>query len=90
MKSEKIILKVASGSNVSSLAGSIVKSVESNKEVELNAIGASAVNQAVKAFTIARGLLASKSIDVLCKTGFKVVDIDGKEVTSIVLKLIVM
>ena len=45
----KNILKVAGNSNVSSVAGSIVKSIEDGKKVELHAIGASAVNQCCKA-----------------------------------------
>ena len=48
MEKEKIILKVAGKSAVPKLAGSIVLSIEDDKEVELHAIGASAISQAVK------------------------------------------
>lgn len=83
------VLKVAGHSCVSSVAGSIVKSIEEGKEVELSAIGASAVNQTCKAIASARGLLAYKSLDLLIRPGFKVVEIEGKEVTTMIFKIVI-
>lgn len=83
------VLKVAGHSCVSSVAGSIVKSVEEGKEVELSAIGASAVNQTCKAIASARGLLAYKSLDLLVRPGFKVIEIEGKEVTTMIFKIVI-
>lgn len=83
-------LKVAGKSPVKSVAGSIVKSFEDGKEVEVSAIGASAVNQAVKAMAMARGMMSTKGYDLYVAPGFDSVVIDGEEKTSIrfVLKLI--
>lgn len=64
------ILKVAGNSTVSAVAGSIVKSIEDGKKVELHAIGASSVNQTCKAIANARGILSSKGIEALVRIGF--------------------
>jgi stage V sporulation protein S len=50
---------------------------------EIQAIGASAVNQAMKAITIARGYLEGDNIDLVVVPGFHEVDIDGKERTAL-------
>lgn len=83
------VLKVAGNSCVSSVAGSIVKSIEDGYEVELSAIGASAVNQTCKAIASARGLLAYKSLDLLVRPGFKVIHIEDKEVTTMIFKIVI-
>jgi stage V sporulation protein SpoVS len=87
--SEMNVLKVAGKSSVPSVAGSIVKSLESGKEVELHAIGASAVNQTAKAIATARGILASKAKDLYCAIGFSETEIEGEQRTLIVFKVIV-
>lgn len=83
-------LKVAGKSSVKSVAGSIVKSFEDGKEVELYAIGASAVNQSVKAIAMARGFMSTKGYDLYVAPGFTTTEIDGEEKTAIrfVLKLL--
>ena len=48
------LFKVSSGSHSTSIAGAIAKSIRDEREVVLQAIGAGAVNQAVKAISIAR------------------------------------
>lgn len=63
-------IKVSSKSPVPQLAGSIVISVENGEDVELRAIGASAVNQMYKAAASARGTLASKGKDLCIVPGF--------------------
>lgn len=75
------ILKVAGNSNVLSVAGSIVKAVEDGNRVELHSIGASSVNQTVKAIATARGILATKGYDALVKIGFSNTVIEGYERT---------
>lgn len=67
---ETVTLKVAGGSNVKGLAGSIAKCIEEGKNVELLSIGASAVNQAVKGVALARGYLASNGRDLYLAPGF--------------------
>ena len=81
------ILKVSARSRSTSVAGAIAGVVREHKRAEVQAIGAGAVNQAVKAVAIARGYLALDGIDVVCIPAFAEVDIDGQERTAI--KLIV-
>lgn len=84
----KIVLKVASSSNPSSVAGALVKNMQEGKDVELLAVGAGAVNQAVKAVAIARGYVSPQGVDITIKPGFKDVEIEGKKKTAV--KLIVI
>lgn len=84
----KIILKVASSSNPSSVAGALVKNMQEGKDVELLAVGAGAVNQAVKAVAIARGYISPQGVDITIKPGFEDVEIEGKKKTAV--KLIVI
>jgi len=80
--------KVSAKSNPASVAGAIAGVILEGSEVELNAIGAGAVNQAVKAIAIARGFVAPNGINLACVPAFKKSDIDGNEKTSI--KLIIV
>lgn len=84
----KIVLKVASSSNPSSVAGALVKNMQEGKDVELLAVGAGAVNQAVKAVAIARGYISPQGVDITVKPGFEDVEIEGKKKTAV--KLIVI
>lgn len=76
-------IRVKSASDVKALAGSITKSLEEGNEVEVQSIGAGAVNQAVKAIAMARGFIAPKGKDVIVRPGFGETMIDGKEKTVI-------
>lgn len=84
----KIVLKVASSSNPSSVAGALVKNMQEGKDVELLAVGAGAVNQAVKAVAIARGYISPQGVDITIKPGFEDVEIEGKKKTAV--KLVVI
>lgn len=84
----KIVLKVASSSNPSSVAGALVKNMQEGKDVELLSVGAGAVNQAVKAVAIARGYVSPQGVDITIKPGFEDVEIEGKKKTAV--KLIVI
>lgn len=86
MKKDVMIIRVAGGSQVSGVSGSIAKSIRANKDIEIHAIGASAISQAVKSITTARGILATSGIDLLIKTGFGTTVIDGQERTMIIFK----
>lgn len=81
------ILKVSSKSAPNSVAGAIAGVVRESGNVELQAIGAGAANQAIKAVAIARGYLAPGGTDIVCIPAFASVSIDGEERTAI--KLIV-
>ena len=81
------LLKVASKSDPKAVAGAIAGFIREEGRVEVQAIGAGALNQAVKAVAIARGYLAPSGIDLYCIPGFKEVKIEEEERTAI--KLIV-
>ena len=72
------ILKISSKSNPNSVAGAIA---------EMQAIGAGALNQAVKAVAIARGFVAPAGVDLVCIPAFAEVEVEGEDRTGI--KLIV-
>lgn len=81
------ILKVSSKSMPNSVAGAIAGVIRENKSVEVQAVGAGAANQALKAIAIARGYLAPSGIDIICIPAFTSVMIDGEERTA--MKLII-
>ena len=83
----KIVLKVSSKSNPNSVAGAIAGGLQENKKVELQAIGAGALNQAIKAIAIARGFVAPSGVDLVCIPAFAEVEVEGEDRTGI--KLIV-
>lgn len=77
------ILKVSSRSLPNSVAGAISGVIRENSAVEVQAVGAGAANQAIKAIAIARGYLAPLGIDMVCIPAFANVVIDGEERTAI-------
>lgn len=77
------IIKVAAKSRSTSVAGAIAGVIRESGRAEVQAIGAGAVNQAIKAVAIARGYLELDGIDVICIPSFVEVDIDGQERTAI-------
>lgn len=81
------ILKVSSKSAPNSVAGAVAGVIRESGCVELQAVGAGAANQAIKAVAIARGYLAPGGIDIICIPAFASVLIEGEERTAI--KLIV-
>ena len=82
------IIKVAAKSRSTSVAGAIAGVVRENGRAEVQAIGAGAVNQAVKAVAIARGYLELDGIDVVCIPEFVEVEIDGQERTAVKLSVV--
>ena len=81
------IIKVSANSRTSAVAGAIAGVVREHKRAEVQAIGAGAVNQAVKALVLAKGYLEGDDIHVICLPEFVDVDIEGKVRTAI--KLVV-
>ncbi len=77
------ILKVSSKSSPNSVAGAIAGVMRENGSVEVQAIGAGATNQAVKAIAVARGYLAPCGMDLVCVPSFAQIEIDGKVKTAI-------
>lgn len=81
------VLKVSTKSNPNSVAGALAAIIKEKNIVEIQAVGAGAINQAVKAIAIARGFVAPSGRDIVCVPAFTDIDIDGEERTAI--KLIV-
>ncbi len=77
------ILKVSSRSVPNSVAGAISGVVRDHGAVEVQAVGAGAANQAIKAVAIARGYLASLGMDLICIPAFASVTINEEERTAI-------
>lgn len=82
MAEDKVNLKVAGRSDPSSVAGSAVKNIVEGNDVALTAIGAGAVNQMLKAVTIARSMAASSGYDLYFVSGFATEIINGEEKTA--------
>ncbi len=77
------ILKVSSKSNPNSVAGAIAGVMREEGSVELQAVGAGAVNQAVKATAIARGFLSPSGCELISTPSFTSVNISGEDRTGI-------
>ncbi len=77
------IIKVSAASRTSAVAGAIAGVVREHNHAEVQAIGAGAVNQAVKAVAIARGYLQEDGLHIVCLPEFTTVTIEGKERTAI-------
>ncbi|MDI3472808.1 MAG: stage sporulation protein [Thermotogaceae bacterium] len=76
-------LKVSSQSKPNAVAGALAGVIREKGRAELQAIGAGAVNQAVKAIAIARGYVAPSGIDLICIPAFTDVEIDSEPRTAI-------
>ena len=77
------VLKVSKNSNPGSVAGALSGVIRERGTAELQAIGAAAVNQAVKAVAIARGFLAPGGFDIGCIPAFSEIEVQGEERTAI-------
>ncbi|AAM23892.1 stage V sporulation protein S [Caldanaerobacter subterraneus subsp. yonseiensis KB-1] len=76
------VLRVSTNSNPKSVAGALAAIVREKSAAEIQAIGAGAVNQAVKAIAIARGFVAPNGIDLVMVPAFVEVEIDGEKRTA--------
>lgn len=81
------VIKVSARSRSTSVAGAIAGVIREHHYAEVQAIGAGAVNQAVKALAIARGYLDRDAIDIWFVPYFIEVDIDGQERTAVRFKV---
>jgi stage V sporulation protein S len=77
------VLKVSSRSNPNSVAGAMAGVVRQHGAVEVQVVGAGALNQAIKAVAIARGFLAPAGLDLMCIPTFADIEIDGEGRTAI-------
>lgn len=81
------IIKVKANSRTAAVAGAIAGVIREHKHADVQAIGAGAVNQAVKALILATGYLSEDGIEIVCVPEFVDVDIEEKIRTAI--KLVV-
>ena len=77
------ILKISSKSNPNSIAGAIAGLVKDHRKVEMQAIGAGALNQAIKGIIIARGFVAPAGINLICIPAFTDVNVENEDRTGI-------
>lgn len=77
------VLKVSAQSNPKSVAGALAAVLREKGSAEVQAVGAGAVNQAVKAIAVARGFVAPNGIDLITIPAFAEIIIDGEERTAI-------
>ncbi len=77
------VLKVSSKSNPNAVAGALAGVLRQAGAVEVQVVGAGALNQAIKAIAIARGFVAPSNIDLVCIPTFADIEIDGEGRTAI-------
>jgi stage V sporulation protein S len=77
------IIKVKAVSRTAAVAGAIAGVIREQKHAEVQAIGAGAVNQAVKALILAKNFLTQDGIDIVCIPEFVNVEIEEKVRTAI-------
>ena len=77
------LIRVSAQSRSTAVAGAIAGVMREQEHAEMQAIGASAVNQAIKAVAIARGYLEQDGIDLVIVPTFTEVDIEGNERTAV-------
>jgi stage V sporulation protein S len=77
------MLRVSAKSNPTAVAGALASVIRERGSAEMQAIGAAAINQAVKAVAIARGYVAPTGMDLVCIPAFTEVQIDGEARTAI-------
>ena len=76
-------LKVSTKSNPNAVAGAVAGALRQSGTVEIQVVGAGALNQAIKAVAIARGYVAPSGIDLVCIPTFADIEIDGERRTAI-------
>lgn len=86
---EETLLRVKGSSNASALASAVAHAVYEGKDVSLRAIGAGAVNQAIKALAIAQSFVGSRGFSLSFRPGFTTVTMPEGDVTAILLKVLV-
>ena len=77
------VLKVSSKSSPNAVAGAMASVLRQSGAVEVQVVGAGALNQAVKAMAIARGFVISSGIDLICVPNFADIEIDGQSRTAL-------
>ncbi|WP_027480620.1 stage V sporulation protein S [Deinococcus pimensis] len=76
-------LRVSGKSRPNAVAGAIAALLRTQGEVEVQAIGPAAVNQAVKAIAIARGYIVPDQLDLNTQPAFVKLDLEEEERTAV-------
>jgi stage V sporulation protein S len=84
---EEDVLRVSAGSNPQAVASAIAHAIYEKRAVPVRAVGAGAVNQAVKAIAIARGYTAPRGIDLICIPGFASIKSHDGDISAIVFQV---
>jgi stage V sporulation protein S len=87
MENEVKLLKVSSSSKPNSVAGAIAGMIRTDSRVQVQTIGAGALNQAIKGIAIARGFIAPTGQELVCVPFFKDIEVNGEVKTAIVLTI---
>lgn len=77
------MIKVSSKSVPNSVAGAIASMIRTSNRIQIQVIGAAALNQAIKAIAIARGYIVPTGEELICIPSFHDLMIDEKEITAI-------
>jgi stage V sporulation protein S len=81
------LLKVSSSSKPNSVAGAIAGIIRTDGRVQIQTIGAGALNQTIKGIAIARGYIAPTGQELICIPFFKDIDVNGEVKTAIVINV---
>ncbi len=84
---EEPLFRVSSTNNPQALASAIAHALYQTQEVKLRAVGAGAINQAIKAITIARGYVSPRGMDLYVIPGFVTIESRDGEITAILFKV---
>ena len=88
-KEEEKFLRVGASSNAQSLGSAIAHALYEAPQIKVRAVGASAVNQAVKAIAIASGYVAPRGMRLACIPGFTTEDSRDGEISAIVFTIFI-
>lgn len=86
---ETVLLKVSSKSSPANVAGAIAGLIKDGKSVEIQSVGAAAVNQAIKSVAISRGFLSPVGIEISVMPAFATITINDETRTAIRFKVLV-
>ncbi len=81
------LLKVSSTSKPNSVAGAIAGIIRTDGMVQIQTIGAGALNQTIKGIAIARGYIAPTGQEIICIPFFKDIEVNGEIKTAIVINV---
>lgn len=79
------LLKVSSKSKPNSVAGAIAGIIRNEGKVQIQTIGAGALNQTIKGIAIARGYIAPTGQELVCVPFFRDINVNGETKTAIVI-----